>query len=159
MCLMPYANNKGANQPALLCSLISTFVVRCLDSMIYILTCFIQSFKILASFFTWAGWFESYQVENPQRHVFTWCGSNDQRARDELILAIFGPHFRNLANTFFMIQYSADDLFFRWAGLQNNLVSSLILQQNQLYCNRYWTTFMSYKWASPFENGTYLTGK
>ena len=34
MCLMPYANNKGADQPAHPHSLISTFVVRCLDSMI-----------------------------------------------------------------------------------------------------------------------------
>ena len=34
ICLMPYANNKGANQPAH--PLISTFVVRCLDSMICI---------------------------------------------------------------------------------------------------------------------------
>ena len=31
---MPYANNKGADQPAHLHSLISTFVVRCLDSII-----------------------------------------------------------------------------------------------------------------------------
>ena len=31
---MPYANNRGADQPAHLCSLISTFVVRCLDSII-----------------------------------------------------------------------------------------------------------------------------
>ena len=34
MCLMPYANNKGADQPAHPCRLICTFVVRCLDSMI-----------------------------------------------------------------------------------------------------------------------------
>ena len=34
MYLMPYANNKGADQPAHLRSLISTFVVRCLDSRI-----------------------------------------------------------------------------------------------------------------------------
>ena len=33
-CLMPYANNKGADQPAHPCSLISAFVVRCLDSII-----------------------------------------------------------------------------------------------------------------------------
>ena len=32
-----YANNKGADQPAHPCSLISTFVVRCLDNMISIL--------------------------------------------------------------------------------------------------------------------------
>ena len=34
---MPYANNKGADQPAHPHSLISTFVVCCLDSMICIL--------------------------------------------------------------------------------------------------------------------------
>ena len=33
-CLMPYANNKGADQPAHPRSLISTFVVRCLDSIV-----------------------------------------------------------------------------------------------------------------------------
>ena len=34
MCLISYANNKGADQPAHLHSLISAFVVRCLDSTI-----------------------------------------------------------------------------------------------------------------------------
>ena len=34
MCLMPYANIKGADQPAHPRSLISAFVVRCLDSII-----------------------------------------------------------------------------------------------------------------------------
>ena len=34
MCLMSYANNKGAGQPAHARSLISAFVVRCLDSII-----------------------------------------------------------------------------------------------------------------------------
>ena len=38
MCLMSYANNKGVDQPAhsrsLISSLISAFVVRCLDIMI-----------------------------------------------------------------------------------------------------------------------------
>ena len=38
-------------------------------------TCYIQSFKTLASFCSRAGWFESYLVENPQRHIFAWCGS------------------------------------------------------------------------------------
>ena len=31
---MPYANNKGVDQPVHLCSLISTFVVHCLHSII-----------------------------------------------------------------------------------------------------------------------------
>ena len=34
MCLMSYANNKGADQPAHSRSLISAFVVCCLDSII-----------------------------------------------------------------------------------------------------------------------------
>ena len=34
MCLMSYVNNKGADQPAHPRSLISAFVVRCLDSII-----------------------------------------------------------------------------------------------------------------------------
>ena len=40
-------------------------------------TCYIQSFKIQASFCRWAGWFESYLVENPRRHIFAWYGSYD----------------------------------------------------------------------------------
>ena len=36
MCLTPYANNKGADQPAHPRSLISAFVFRCLDSTIYL---------------------------------------------------------------------------------------------------------------------------
>ena len=46
MCLMPYANNKGADQPAHPRSLISAFVVRCQDRMISSL--YIRNFKILA---------------------------------------------------------------------------------------------------------------
>ena len=34
MCLMSYANNKGADQPARPRSLISAFVFRCLESII-----------------------------------------------------------------------------------------------------------------------------
>ena len=34
MCLISYADNKGADQPADPRSLISAFVVRCLDSII-----------------------------------------------------------------------------------------------------------------------------
>ena len=36
-CFMLYANNKDADQPALLRSLISIFIVRCIDSIIPIL--------------------------------------------------------------------------------------------------------------------------
>ena len=45
---IPYANNKGADQPVRMCSLISTFVVRCLDSIIPLLA-IAQNFETLAS--------------------------------------------------------------------------------------------------------------
>ena len=58
---MVYANNKGANQPHP-CSLISTFAVRCLDSIMSILA----KYKIsrLVSLYSWAGRFESHMVED-----------------------------------------------------------------------------------------------
>ena len=68
---MPYANNKGADQPAHPHSLISTFVVCCLDSIISLASIFANSWL---AFCSWAGRFESYLVANPQRQVFSWCG-------------------------------------------------------------------------------------
>ena len=38
MCLMPYAKNKGADQPAHPRSLISAFVVRSLASIIFLVS-------------------------------------------------------------------------------------------------------------------------
>ena len=70
-CLMSYGNTKGADQPAHLRSLISTIVVRCLESMI----CILAISKVPASFCSWAGWFESFLVQNPRRHIFAWCAS------------------------------------------------------------------------------------
>ena len=52
---MPYANNKGADQPAHPCSLISTFVVRCLDSMILLVSISEISSFYLASVAAQAG--------------------------------------------------------------------------------------------------------
>ena len=47
--VMPYVNNKGAYQPTHLCSLISTFVVRCLDSIIPLVSIIEISSLCLAS--------------------------------------------------------------------------------------------------------------
>ena len=47
MCLMPYANNKGADQPAHPCSLISAFIVHCLDSIIHVSLVSISKFPSL----------------------------------------------------------------------------------------------------------------
>ena len=64
--LLPYGNNKDADQLAHPRSLISIFVIRCLDS-----------FKTLPSLCSWASQFESCQVTNSQRQVFSWSGSNE----------------------------------------------------------------------------------
>ena len=61
---MPYATNKGADQPAHPHSLISGFVAGCLDSIIPIFA-ISKTFKMLASLGSWRGWFESYLVAHP----------------------------------------------------------------------------------------------
>ena len=60
---MPYASNKGADQPVHPHSLISAFVIRCLDSISRFYT---RNFKPLASLCSWAGRYESNQVGNPE---------------------------------------------------------------------------------------------
>ena len=49
MCLMSYANNKGADQPTHPRSLISAFVVRCLDSIMSLVSVTKISSLLLAS--------------------------------------------------------------------------------------------------------------
>ena len=58
-----HMNKKGADQPVLPRSLISSLVVHCFDS------CYNITFKILASFCSWAGRFEFYLVTNPEGRV------------------------------------------------------------------------------------------
>ena len=76
---MSYANNKGADQPAHVRSLISAFVVCCLDSIIPLVS-ISEIFKPLGSFCSCAGQFESYLVENPEdrfsrdeAHIYIAC--------------------------------------------------------------------------------------
>ena len=52
---MPYANNKGADQPAHSRSLISAFIVHCLDSIIPLVSIYEISSLYLASVATQAG--------------------------------------------------------------------------------------------------------
>ena len=63
-CFMPFANNKDADQPTHLRSLISTFVVRCLDSTVSIIAKSKSSRP--PSLCSWAGRFESYLVQTPK---------------------------------------------------------------------------------------------
>ena len=61
---MPYANNKGADQPAYSRSLISVFLVRCLDSIITLVSIQEISSFWLVSVAEQAGL--SYLVANPE---------------------------------------------------------------------------------------------
>ena len=62
---MPYANNKGEDQPVHLRSLISTFVVHCPDNTLSLVSISEISSLYLASVAAQAG-FESYLVGNPE---------------------------------------------------------------------------------------------
>ena len=76
-CVLSYANNKGVDQPVHQRSLISAFVVRCLDSKISLeSTAKFSNFKTLASFCDCAGRFVSGLVGNSQRHILLCCGSD-----------------------------------------------------------------------------------
>ena len=68
---MPYANNNGTDQTAHLRSLISTFVGRCLDSIILLV-----SISEISSLYR-ADLFASYLVANPE----------DRFSRDEAHIA------------------------------------------------------------------------
>ena len=72
-CLMSYANNKGAGQPAHSRSLISAFIICCLDSVISLDS--IAEISRLASFCGCGGRFVPGLVGKSQRHVFSWRGS------------------------------------------------------------------------------------
>ena len=73
-CFMPCVNNKGADQPVHPRSLISTFIVRFLDST-ETCSCFARNFKPVVIFCSYADRFESYQVGNLRRRVFLCRGS------------------------------------------------------------------------------------
>ena len=62
---MSYADNKGADKPAHPRSLISAFVVRCLDSIIPLVS-ISPNFKPLSSFCSCTCRFESTLVTNPE---------------------------------------------------------------------------------------------
>ena len=64
-------NNKGADQPANVCSLITAFFYL-LNGKYNILTCFTHNFNILVSLCSCAEWSESYSVANPRDRFPIW---------------------------------------------------------------------------------------
>ena len=67
-CLLWFANNKGADQPAHPRRLISAFVIRVLESIISKLATS-ENFDFLASLYSRGDWFESRFVGNPEDRV------------------------------------------------------------------------------------------
>ena len=74
-CLKPYANNKDADQPAHSRSLISTFVVHCLDNIIPILSKAKISRLYLASVAELSRPVWVLPDQKPLRQIFSWQGS------------------------------------------------------------------------------------
>ena len=73
---MPFANNKGADQPAHPRSLISTFVVRCLDSIIPLVSIPEISSLYLASVTAQAGLSLPWSQTPKTRFPVTWLNLN-----------------------------------------------------------------------------------
>ena len=90
-----YANNKGADQPAHPRSLISTFVVRCLDSIMPLVSIFEISSLCLTSVAAQAGlcltWSQTpktgFLVTWLIRTVFHFWTKNERRKSDRSILS------------------------------------------------------------------------
>ena len=70
-CLRRFANNKGADQPAQPRSLISPFVIRCLESTISKLTIYERNFDFLARLCSCGDWFESHFVGSDPEDRFS----------------------------------------------------------------------------------------
>ena len=73
-------------------------------------TCYIRSFKILASFCSWAGWFQSYLVKNTQRHIFAWCGSYDYQTQKHTLHTFSKPYWTELMHILGIFVESTDML-------------------------------------------------
>ena len=71
MCVMPYANNKGADQPAQSDQCLCCSLPRQNDTS----SLYIRNFKILAGLCSWAVQFVSCLVGDSRRHIFSWRGS------------------------------------------------------------------------------------
>ena len=120
MCFMSYANNKGTDQPAHPHSLISTFVVRCLDSIISLDST--AKISRLASFHGCSGRFVSGLVRNPRRHILFCRGS--------IIYEYFQYHFC------FLSQHLFYSLYFRFVGQNIESVSKYLDSECVQRCYR-----------------------
>ena len=92
-----YANKKDADQPVLC---ISFFAVRSLDNIISIDV--VPKISRLASFYSWAGRFESYLVANPWIQVFSWRGSFDCQTRVKTVQSTAKQSDKQLYNRIYI---------------------------------------------------------
>ena len=71
---MPNANNEGTYQSADPCSVISVFIIRCLERIILVVVRLeIQDSRYKGDFCSWAVWFESCLLAQLRMHVSSWC--------------------------------------------------------------------------------------
>ena len=125
---MPYANNKGADQPAHPRSLISTFTVCFLDNKILILAEF--KLKTPASLCSRAGLFESYLVANPPEDRFfrdvAWI----------IFFSDFSPCM--IANLWDVTDRDIDKylqhLLTTWLASENGTLLSKVVQESRKAC-------------------------
>ena len=82
---MPYANNKGTDQPAHSRSLISTFVVRCLDGIIPLLAIAEISSLQLVSVAEQAGLSRTLSKPPKTGFLVMWLTSNDDNNKYFLV--------------------------------------------------------------------------
>ena len=125
ICLVPDANNKGADQPVHLCSLISTFVVRCLESLISLVSTF--AISRLAFLCSWAGQFESYLLKNPEDRFIhgedhIWAPSSEfvsSSIPSWQILTAHAQPFRGARDLAFCLKVPLDSLLV-WASSEGS---------------------------------------
>ena len=120
---MPYANNKGADQPAHPRSLISAFVIRCTDSIIPLVSISKISSLYLASEAEQAGFSLTWSQTPTTGFLVTWL-------KYESCLAHENTFHRNIIIFHALKQYRNMDVV-HLQTLQNANAHSLIGKQNE----------------------------
>ena len=127
---MPYANNKSADQPAHSRSLISTFVVLCLESIIPVLA--ISKNSRLASFWSRAGRFESDLVTNPE----------DRFSGDEAQM----QWHRHICTIVLSFSFQAFSVFFVSIAITSDVVCYLFIPIQWLFFAASTYVWVQYVW-------------
>ena len=129
---MPYANNKGADQPAHPRSLISAFVVCCLDSTISLLSISKISSLCLASVAAQAGLSLTWLQTPKTGFLVTWLNCIHKTSLNINIL-----HGKRL----FILSFNNINVYgskkTNWKFLHQFRITDILLKFNHLFCSKY----------------------